>query len=105
MVTGGDMFGVADGPRQAENMIKMKDVGVSPYKIMKMGTSDAAEVISWCGEMNPYKDGPIGVIKEGAYADMIIIEGNPLEDITVLRDYANNMKVIIRDGMIWKNTL
>lgn len=105
MVTGGDMFGVADGPRQAENMIKMKDVGVSGYQIMKMGTSSAAEVISWCGEMNPYKDGPIGVIKEGAYADMIIIEGNPLEDITLLRDYKKNMKVIIRDGEVWKNIL
>jgi imidazolonepropionase-like amidohydrolase len=105
MVTGGDMFGEADGPRQAENMIKLKDIGVSPFKILKMGTSDAAEVISWSGEMNPYKDGPIGVIKEGAYADMVLLDGNPLEDITVLRDYTNNMKVIIRDGEVWKNTL
>ena len=100
------MFGVADGPRQAENMIKLKDVGFSPYKIMKMPVPpDAAEVISWCGEMNPYKDGPIGVITEGAYADLVILEGNPLEDITVLRDYDRNMKVIIHDGKIWKNTL
>jgi len=119
MVTGGDMFGVADGPRQAENMIKMKDVGCSPLKILKMGTSDAAKVIAWCGEMNPYKDAypdltpeekakkgiGLGVIEKGAYADMILMEGNPLEDIELLRDYENNMRLIIRDGMIWKNTL
>lgn len=119
MVTGGDMFGVADGPRQAVNMTKMIDVGLSPLKILKMGTSDAAKVIGWCGDMNPYKDAypdltpkekamkgiGLGVVEEGAYADLIVIDGNPLEDIKVLEDYANNMKVIIRDGKVWKNTL
>jgi imidazolonepropionase-like amidohydrolase len=119
MVTGGDMFGVTDGPRQAENMIKLKDVGFSPLEILKMGTSNAAEVLSWSGGMNPYKDAypdlsedqktekgvGLGVIEEGAYADMILLEGNPLTDITVLRDYANNMKLIINDGKVWKNML
>lgn len=119
MVLGGDMFGVADGPRQAVNMTKMIDVGLPPVKILKMGTSDAAEVISWCGEMNPYKDAypdlspeeraekgiGLGVVEEGAYADLILIEGNPLEDIKIIEDYQNNMKLIIRDGKIWKNTL
>ena len=119
MVTGGDMFGVADGPRQAENMIKLKDVGFTPVEILKMGTSNAAHVLSWSGGMNPYKDAyadltpedkaekgiGLGVIEEGAYADMIVIDGNPLEDITVLRDYTKNMRLIIKDGEIWKNTL
>jgi imidazolonepropionase-like amidohydrolase len=119
MVTGGDMFGVADGPRQAVNMTKLADIGLSPVKILKMGTSDAATVISWCGDMNPYKDAypdltpeekakkgiGLGVIEEGAYADMIVIDGNPLEDIKVLEDYTNNFKVIIRNGEVWKNTL
>ena len=45
------------------------------------------------------------MVEEGAYADLIVIDGNPLEDIKVLEDYANNMKVIIRDGKVWKNTL
>jgi imidazolonepropionase-like amidohydrolase len=119
MVTGGDMFGVADGPRQAINMTKMKDVGFSPVEILKMGTSNAAEVISWSGEMNLYKDAypdltpeektkkgiGLGVIEEGAYADMVLIDGNPLEDITLIEDYNKNMKLIIRDGEVWKNTL
>ena len=119
MVLGGDMFGVADGPRQAVNMTKMIDVGLTPQKILKMGTSDAATVIGWSGDLNPYKDAypdlsaeekaekgiGLGVVEEGAYADLILIEGNPLEDIKILEDYENNMKVIIRDGQIWKNTL
>jgi imidazolonepropionase-like amidohydrolase len=119
MVTGGDMFGVADGPRQAVNMTKMKDVGFSPVEILKMGTSNAAEVLSWSGEMNPYKDAypdltpeekakkgnGLGVIEEGAYADLIVTEGNPLEDISLIEDYENNMKLIIKNGEVWKNTL
>ena len=69
--------------------------------------------------MNPYKDAypdlapeekaikgnGLGVIEEGAYADMIVIEGNPLEDISLIEDYENNMKVIIKNGEVWKNTL
>lgn len=119
MVTGGDMFGVKDGPNQASNMTKMKDVGVTPFKILKMGTSDAATVIGWCGDMNPYKDAypslsadekaekgiGLGVVEPGAYADLILIEGNPLENIDLLLDYKKNMKVIISDGKVWKNTL
>lgn len=119
IITGGDMFGVADGPRQAVNMTKMKDVGFSPVEILKMGTSNAAEVLSWSGEMNPYKDAypdltaeekaskgnGLGVIEEGAYADMIVIDGNPLEDISLIEDYQKNMKLIIKNGEVWKNTL
>lgn len=119
IVTGGDMFGVADGPRQAINMTKMKDVGFSPVEILKMGTSNAAEVISWSGEMNPYKDAyadltpeekvkkgiGLGVIEEGSYADMVLVDGNPLEDITLIEDYSKNMKLIIKNGEVWKNTL
>ncbi len=55
--------------------------------------------------MNPYKYGTLGVIEAGGYADMILVDGNPLADISLLRDYTNNFKVIMKDGMIWKNTL
>ena len=46
-----------------------------------------------------------GVIKEGAYADLIIVNGNPLEDITLMTDPATNFRVIMKDGKIYKNTL
>jgi hypothetical protein len=41
-------------------------------------------MLALSGPRNPYKTGPLGVIKEGAYADVILVDGNPLEDITVL---------------------
>ena len=55
--------------------------------------------------MNPYLDGPLGVIQKGAYADMLLIDGNPLEDIMLLGDPEKNMLVIMKDGKIYKNKL
>jgi imidazolonepropionase-like amidohydrolase len=105
IITGGDMFGPAYNNRQADNMVWMTKVGFTPYEIMKMGTSNAAEVLSWSGGMNPYKYGTLGVVEKGAYADLILIDGNPLEDITILNDYDDKFKVIMKDGKILKNTL
>jgi imidazolonepropionase-like amidohydrolase len=45
------------------------------------------------------------VIEEGAYADILIIDGNPVEDIKVMLDYENNFKLIMKDGKVYKNTL
>jgi imidazolonepropionase-like amidohydrolase len=45
------------------------------------------------------------VIKEGAYADIIIVDGNPLEDISLFADPEKNLKVIMKDGKIYKNTI
>ena len=105
IVAGGDMFGPAYNRRQADNMVWATKVGFTPLEIMKMGTSNAAEVLSWSGGMNPYKYGSLGVIEEGAYADLILINGNPLQDITILNDYGDKFKVIMKDGKVLKNTL
>ena len=57
------------------------------------------------GLNNPYQDGPLGVVEEGAYADLLLVDGNPLEDILLLADPDLNLKVIMKDGVIYKNTL
>jgi imidazolonepropionase-like amidohydrolase len=105
IVSGGDMFGQLNAPMQAENLLIEETVGFTPVEILRHATSNAATVLGWTGDMNPYKYGTLGVIEEGAYADMILVDGNPLEDLNLIRDYANNFKVIMKDGQIWKNTL
>ena len=57
------------------------------------------------GPRNPYGDTPIGVIKPDAYADLLIMEGNPLEDTSVLTKPEENLKIIMKDGKIYKNLL
>lgn len=105
MVTGGDMFGPAFNGSQALNMTILSTIGFTPHEILTMATSNAAEVLTWSGGMNPYKYGTLGTIAEGGYADMILVDGNPLDDINVIEDYDNNFKVIMKDGKVWKNTL
>ena len=105
IVSGGDMFGANNAPLQALNLTILETVGFTPYEILKTATSNAATVLGWTGDMNPYKYGSLGTIEAGGYADIILVEGNPLADITLLEDYTNNFKVIMKDGMVWKNTL
>ena len=64
-----------------------------------------AELLALSGPRNPYQQGPLGVIKEGAYADLILVNGNPLEDLDLVADAANNFLIIMKDGKIYKNTL
>lgn len=77
----------------------------SPYEILLQATSLNAELLTLSGKLNPYKNGPLGVIKEGAYADILLVDGNPLENVRILEDYENNIDLIMKDGKIYKNTL
>jgi imidazolonepropionase-like amidohydrolase len=78
----------------------------TPVEILKQATSVNASIVAMSGPMmNPYLDGPLGVIQEGAYADILLVDGNPLEDILLLVDPEKNLKLIMKDGKIYKNTL
>ena len=54
------------------------------------------------GLKNPYVDGPLGVIAEGAYADIILVDGDPTQDIRLLMD-SDNIALIMKDGVVYKN--
>lgn len=77
----------------------------SNYELLKMITSQNAELFALAGERHPYKEGPLGMIKEGAYADILLVDGNPLEDVSILGDNGRNIPLIMKDGVIYKNTL
>ena len=54
------------------------------------------------GPRNPYP-APLGVVEEGALADLLLVAGNPLENIELIEDPAQNFLVIMKDGVIYKN--
>jgi imidazolonepropionase-like amidohydrolase len=76
----------------------------SNIQILRGVTSTGGELMLLAGPNQAYQDGPLGVIKEGAYADILLVKGNPLKDIMVITD-DNNFGIIMKDGKIYKNTL
>ncbi len=77
----------------------------TPVEMLKQATSTNAELLAFSNSRNPYKEAPLGVVKEGAWADVLIYSGNPLDDIGVVIDHKTNLRLIIKDGKIYKNTL
>jgi imidazolonepropionase-like amidohydrolase len=76
----------------------------SPIEVLKMVTADNAELLSMSGMRNPYK-AKLGVIEAGAFADMLLVDGDPTIDPKVLIDAEKNMKIIMKDGRLFKNSL
>ncbi|MBK6483682.1 MAG: amidohydrolase family protein [Chitinophagaceae bacterium] len=74
------------------------------YEILKMATSTNAQLLAMSGPRNPYPN-KLGVIEEGAYADVLLIDGNPLVNLKILEDYDKAILLIIKDGVIYKNTI
>jgi imidazolonepropionase-like amidohydrolase len=76
----------------------------TPAEALKMATADNGELMALCGSVNPYPD-KLGVVEEGALADLLLVEGNPLEKLDLVADPDKNFLVIMKDGKIYKNTL
>jgi len=72
--------------------------------ILKMATSVNAELLALSGPRNPYP-GKLGVIEEGAFADLLVIDGNPLQHIELMATPDKAFMLIMKDGKIYKNTL
>ena len=77
----------------------------SPLEILRQATSGAAELLGESGKRNPYRQGALGVIEEGAYADLLLVDGDPLADITLFSEPEKNLHLIMKDGIVYKNTL
>lgn len=97
------LFDAKLATRQGAQLAKMKR-WYSPIEILKMATGTNAELLEMCGPRNPYP-ARIGVIEEGAFADILLVDGDPLTDIDLVADPAKNFKIIMKDGRIYKNTL
>lgn len=90
--------------RQGKQLAKMTR-WYTPFEILKMATSANAELLRMSGKRDPYSKGKLGEITEGAYADVILVDGNPLKNIKLIEDTENNFVLIMKDGVIYKNTL
>lgn len=93
-------YGVAENARLA-GMTKW----MTPARALKMATHDNAQLFALSGSRDPYTEGKLGVVKEGAYADLLLVDGDPTQNLEIVADPAKNFRVIMKDGKIYKNTL
>jgi imidazolonepropionase-like amidohydrolase len=91
------------GRKHGKMLAKLKR-WYTPFEALKMATSDNAELIKMCGPRDPYP-GALGVVKEGALADLLLVDGNPLENLDLVADPDKNFVLIMKDGKIYKNAV
>jgi imidazolonepropionase-like amidohydrolase len=102
---GTDLFGPLEKQAKQPLEFRARAKYFSNFEILRQATSANSELFKLSGQLHPYKEGELGVIKEGAYADLLLVDGNPLEDIEVMVDPDENFDLIMKDGRIYKNTL
>jgi imidazolonepropionase-like amidohydrolase len=97
------LFDAKLASRQGRQLTKLKR-WYEPIEILKMATSVNAELLALSGLRSPY-EGRLGVVQEGALADLLLMDGDPIADLHLIDDPARNFKLIMKDGAIYKNTL
>lgn len=97
------LFNPANTKTQSARVVAMKK-WFSNYEVLKMVTFDNAQLLALSGPRNPYPK-KLGVIEEGAYADMLLVDGNPLENLDLLGNPDQHLLLIIKDGKLEKNKL
>jgi len=74
----------------------------TPLEILRQVTSGNAELLAMSGIRNPYP-GKLGVIEPGAYADLLLVNGDPFGDISILEHPDSALALIMKDGRIYKD--
>jgi imidazolonepropionase-like amidohydrolase len=76
----------------------------TPAQVLIMATATNAELLGLSGKRNPYP-GKLGVVEEGALADLLLVDGDPIANISLIENPEKNFVVIIKDGKLYKNSL
>ncbi len=93
--------GAASQGRQLAKLARF----MSPLETLNMATGAAGELLALSGERNPYRGAALGVIAEGAHADLLVVDGDPETDLGFLGDPENTLRLIMKGGRIHKETL
>ena len=95
------LFEPALNDQQNEHIVMLEE-WFSPAEALKLVTHDNAQLLTLSGLRSPYQE-RLGVVAEDALADLLLVRGNPLEDLALIADPGNNFLVIMKDGRIYKD--
>lgn len=104
IVLGSDIICNPEAIETILNEFEKRSQWFTPAEILRQATSKGGELMALSNVRNPYP-GKLGVIEADAFADLLLIDGNPLEDVKVILDFEANIELIMKDGKIYKNTL
>ena len=76
----------------------------SPGEVLVMATGTNGELLQLGGKRNPYP-GRVGVVEEGALADLLLVDGDPVADLSLITRPEESFKVIMKDGVVYKDTM
>jgi imidazolonepropionase-like amidohydrolase len=76
----------------------------TPAEVLVMATGTNAQLLTLSGKRNPYP-GRLGVVEEGALADLLLVDGDPIANIDLIADPQKSFLVIMKDGKIYKNSV
>jgi imidazolonepropionase-like amidohydrolase len=93
IIFGTDIGGIPWTEPMAQEFPRMVNLGMSPMDAIKSATSRPAEMLDMQGK--------IGVIATGAYADIVAVNGDPLNDIKILE----NVQFVMKDGKVFKSEI
>jgi imidazolonepropionase-like amidohydrolase len=99
MFAGSDMFTYDAVPNATQNITQLER-WFTPAQALRASTSTAGKWLMKTGPKNPYKEAQLGTLVEGSYADVILVDGNPLEGTKVLEDYENTIDFVMVDGKV-----
>jgi imidazolonepropionase-like amidohydrolase len=102
IVLGSDIISSPDQILEMLGEFEQRTKWFTNIEILRQATSNGGELLAMSGILNPYP-GKLGVIEEGAHADILLFDGNPLDDISVIVDFEDNMDLIMKAGVIYKN--
>jgi imidazolonepropionase-like amidohydrolase len=97
------LFDAGLATKQGKQLAKMTRWFTSA-EVLTMATSGNAELLALSGPRHPYP-GVLGKVAEGAWADLLLVDGDPLADITLLADPERSLSVIMQNGVVRKNVL
>jgi imidazolonepropionase-like amidohydrolase len=97
------LFSQSLAQRQGELLAKLIR-WYTPAETLVMATGTNAQLLALSGKRNPYP-GKLGVVEEGALADLLLVDGDPITNIKLIEDPEKNLLVIMKDGRIYKNAL
>jgi imidazolonepropionase-like amidohydrolase len=95
------LFDPSQNAKQTADILKLRK-WFTPPRILKMVTHDNAQLLALSGNRNPYP-GTLGVVEAGALADLLLVDGDPLANLELLKDPETNFVVIMKDGKLFKN--